>query len=264
MKKMILALTLVSSLFAANSYAGKILLTQFNLTTGFQEMKTSLESAGHTVDIVDATISGNISNSLNTNVYDQVFLWDLTNQLYLTTSDISAISNFWSTDMGIAIDTRSYGYHFQGSNSSEVALIQNIAHNLELSGGGLWIGSDHAPGWSYNSNALLSALGFDLITGQYSAPVNYADPTSVLLNGVTPTSLWGGGESLGKAPIGLQSNGVEMFAHFGNTNGQSTIPYISASFDLTGPEPTQSVTEPSTLAIFAFGIMGLLSRRLKK
>ncbi|XQW83915.1 PEP-CTERM sorting domain-containing protein [Thalassotalea piscium] len=264
MKKIILALTLASSFFAVNSYAGKILLTQFDNNSGFQLMETNLENAGHTVDIIDATVTGNIASALNTGLYDQVFLWDLTSRLFLDSNDISALSNFWSTNMGIAIDTRSYGHHFQGTDASEVALIQNIAHNLELSGGGLWIGSDHAPGWSHNSNALLSALGFDLITGQYSDPVNYADPTSVLLNGVTPADLWGGGESLGKAPVGLQSNGVEMFAHFGNTNGQSTIPYISASFDLTGPVPTQSVPEPTTLAIFAFGIMGLLSRRLSK
>lgn len=263
MKKLATSLLLVSALLSTNAFAGRILLTQFDYT-GYLQMESSLESAGHTVDIVDARVAGNVANALSTGSYDQVFLWDLTSALYLNASDISALSNFWSTDMGIAVDTRSYGYHFQGSNSSEVALIQNIAHNLELSGGGLWIGSDDAPTWSRNSNALLSALGFDLIVGAYSDPVNYADPTSVLLNGVTPTDLWGGGASLGKAPIGLQSNGVEMFAHFGNRNGQNTIPYISASFDLTGPTPQTSVPEPSTLAIFALGIIGFASRKFKK
>lgn len=251
----LLKIFIVATIFCSlSANAGKILLTQFQYS-GYAEMKANLEADGHTVDIVDATVGGNVSNALTTGQYDQIFLWDLTSQLYLNSDDLNAIGNFWSTDMGVVVDTRSYGYHFQGNNSSEVSLLQNVANSLDLSGGGIWFGSDHSPEWSNNANAVLDFLDFDLITGSHSSPVNFADPTSVLLDNVTPEDLWGGGQSVGQAPIGVQANGVEMFAHFGNVNTNGDfLPYISASFDLTGPT---EIPTPATLFCMIFGLFAL-------
>lgn len=166
--------------------------------------------------------------------------------------------------MGLVVDTRSYGYHFQPNDPSEVALLQNIAENLDLSGGGLWIGTDHDPDWTRNGNPVLSALGINPVTGSFSDPVNFADPTSVLLDGVTSTDLWGGGASVGQAPIGVQPNGVEMFIHYGHERDDGSIlPYISASFDLEGPDP-QPVPEPSVIALLGLGLIAIGFGRRRK
>jgi len=258
-KKLLCAALLATSL-SAN--AGTILLTKFEYSGGHSEMATNLQSMGHTVDIVDTNGAGLLALALSAKQYDQVYIWDVSTTSFFNQADLNAIGNFWNPSKGIVVDTRSYGYYFQPNNTSEKALLKNVATNLERSGGGLWIGSDHAPEWARNANSVLSHLGFSAIQGSYSNPVNYADPTSVLLNGVDPSQLWGGGNSVGKAPIGVQPNGVEMFIHFGNMNGGNILPYISASFDLQGPTP--SVNAPGTVALFMLAGAALLMRQRRQ
>ena len=222
-------------------------------------MATTLTSAGHTVTIVDATTAGNVAGALGSASYDQVFLFDLTSSLYLNAADITALSTFWSTNRGLVVDTRSYGYYYQGDNASEVALLKNVASQLALSGGGVWVGTDHDPGWAYNANPFLAAIGVNTVTGIFSDPVNFADPSSVLLAGVTPTDLWASGQSVGQAPIGIQPNGIEMFIHFGHTRTDGSIlPYISASFPLEGVNPNP-MPEPSSLALLVMAAAGALA-----
>ena len=127
-------------------------------------------------------------------------------------------------------------------------------------GGGVWVGTDHDD-WAQNGNLFLAGINVDDIVGSFSDAVNYADPLSVLLAGVTTTDLWGAGASVGQAPHGVQPNGVEMFIHFGHIRLDETIlPYISASFPLTGPDdapaPPLTPTVPvPTLSWWALAVL---------
>lgn len=258
---------MAASIVSLTAQADSILLTNFGNeeysgTNVYNQMAATLTGAGHTVTIVDARVAGNVAAALGSASYDQVFLWDLTSTSYLSAGDVNALSSFWNSNRGLVVDTRSYGYYYQGANASEVALLQNVASQLALSGGGVWVGTDHHPGWAYNGNLFLSAIGVNTVTGIFSNPVNFADPSSVLLAGVTPTDLWAAGQSVGQAPIGVQPNvTTEMFIHFGHTGTDGSIlPYISASFPLEGVDPNP-VPEPSSLALLAIAAAGALMAR---
>ena len=253
--------------------AGTILLTQFDISsTGYGQIKSNLESDGHTVNIVNTTSGGALAAALGSGIYDSLFLWDLTSSLLLNATDTTAVSTFFASHNSIVQDSRSYGYHFQGDNASEQALMRNVANEFDARNGGLWIGTDHAPTWTNNGNAVLAALGFNLITGSHSDAVNDFDPSSVLLNGVVTTDLWGAGASVGDVSLGIQPNGVDMRFHFGHSSSANgAIPYISASFgdyiapdedpDTHNPSDPTSVPEPESLALLSLGLLCFFRKR---
>ncbi|WP_157973512.1 VPLPA-CTERM sorting domain-containing protein [Tropicimonas sp. IMCC34043] len=255
-----------------------MLLTQFDYgPSGYSDIKTALEAKGHTVDIVNGKTGGSIATALTSSSYDLLFFYDLTSTRYVNDADISAIGTFFSSHQNIVQDARSYGYNFQGSNASEVALIQNVAEQLDVHGGGLWVGTDHAPGWTQNANPVLTELGFNPISGMHSQAVNSYDPASVLLDGVVASELWAAGQSVGHVSLGIQPNGLDMRFHFGHSSPTSgAIPYISASFgnfvapdenvDHTDPDPVSAVPLPAAawLLLGGFGAMAGLNRRRSK
>ena len=225
----------------------------------------TLSASGHTVTKLPLTgpTTGQIAAALAGGSYDQVYLFDLGTMLLLDPADTAAIASFWNTNKGLVVDSRSYGYLYAPTNPSELALLRNVASAFVLTGGGLWIGVDDAPLWVHNANAVLNAIGADAATGNYTLPVNSADPSSVLLQGVTPSDLWVA--TVARAPLGIQPNGIEMFAQFGNDTGGTLTPYISASFPLSGPPVTAvPVDQPWALALLALamaGSVGLMRRR---
>ena len=138
--------------------------------------------------------------------FDQVRLWDITTRLGLTDStDKAALVNRGN----IMIDARSYGIYYDVTRDK--LLIQNIAHAFELRSGGLWVGVDHAATWTKNGNALLMAMGYSTVSGIYYSAITGGDTTSELLttpNVITPSDMWVA--SVGKAPTGVQSDGVNL------------------------------------------------------
>lgn len=270
--KFLTSLTLILFALTANSaFASRILITQFDYS-GYTDMQSNLQTLGHTVDVVDVRSGGTLATTLASGNYDQVFFWDLTSSMYLNNNDILALSDFFTDNTNIVVDSRSYGYHFQGNNASEVALLHNISDAFDARGGGIWVGTDHDPQWTRNANPFLSAVGIETVTGIYSQAVNDFDPSSELLTGVNPNELWAQGASVGSVPLGIQANGLDMRFHFGHSSPQyGAIPYISASFgdyitdDEDPDDHNQSdVPEPLSMVLLSLGLLGLsFSRRAK-
>ena len=253
-KKLLLVFT-AAYFTAGAAQAADILIAYIGAdSSSVATMQANLAADGHVVDTVNAATPGSLATALSAETYDEVFLWDVTTTPLLNQDDVDALAAFWNAHPGLVIDTRSYGYLFQPTNPSEIALLQNVANVFVQTGGGVWVGTDH-DSWAQNGNLFLSGIGVNPITGSFSDAVNYADPSSVLLDGVTPAELWGAGASVGQAPFGVQPNGVEMFIHFGHIRtDESILPYISASFPLEGPQPRP----PSTaVPVPALGVWGL-------
>ncbi|GAA3871183.1 VPLPA-CTERM sorting domain-containing protein [Celeribacter arenosi] len=258
--------------------AGTILLATFDYgPTTYNEMETTLESNGHTVDQVDARTGGALASALGSAAYDQVFFYDLTSSRYINQTDIDAVASFYSTHNSIVQDSRSYGLNNTTPDlkSVEWQLINNVANAFDRYGGGLWIGTDHNPTWTQNANPILSALGFDPIEGSHSQAVNDWDPTSELLDGLDPTQLWAQGHSVGHVSLGIQPNGVDMRYHFGHSSPASgAIPYISANFgtyiapdeDPDDHLDTPVVPLPAGFPLILSGLaaLGIIGRKRRK
>ena len=281
MKKFLVLIALcfgaVGQLMAAN-----VLVVGINATASFTPYTTlavndigdTLSASGHSVTklVLTGATTGQIATALSGASYDQVFFLDMADQLLLNAADTAAIASFWNAHRGLVVDGRSYGYAFQPTEPSGQALIRNVASAFALTGGGVWIGTDDAPAWVRNGNAILSAIGANPVTGNYRLPSTSGDPSSGLLQGVTPASLWGAAgvgtivSTPGAAPVGMQPNGIEMFMHLGNDTGGTLTPFISASFPLTGPAAPVDVpvNQPWALVLLALALAaaaGLTRRR---
>jgi hypothetical protein len=210
---------------------------------------TVLENLGYSVTALYRPAPGTISSTLASNDFDQVYLWDATTILGLTDSgDKAALTAWYAGHRGnIVIDGRSYGLYFDVARDK--LLIENIAEAFAHAGGGLWIGVDDAS-WQNNGNALLTAIGYETVSGIYTSYITGGDTTSTLLttpNPITPSELWVG--SVGEAPTGVQSDGVELRPLLWN---EEEVVYTS--YALRSPEAAPALTPLGLIAL-----VGLLS-----
>ncbi|ASP47562.1 PEP-CTERM sorting domain-containing protein [Cognaticolwellia beringensis] len=231
--------------------AGVILIGQ---TAGYNysNIEIALETAGHSVDFVDLTTTDSVYNAFNATSYDQFFLFDVTTSNLLSGNDLSSLANLHNQHSSIVMDTQSYNYNaWDLNNANGNQMLVNIADQFSLFGGGVFLGTDH-DSWAKNANAMLSSFGMGNITGDISGEITWFNAASPIFNGVNPLS-WGS-SSYGRALTGV--HGGQTFTALAGT---SSTTFISSSF-----VDSTSVPEPSTLAIFALGMIGLASRRFKK
>jgi outer membrane protein assembly factor BamB len=213
--------------------ADEILLIVYNRSSDhFTHVEDALISVGYTPTALYNPSSGDIA-LLTLDDFDQIWLWDLQTSQYLTDSnDLNALVNWYSSHKGnIVLDGRSYGAVFGDDNDS--LFIENIADAFSIRSGGLWIGYDDDDAWQYNANALLSALGYDLVSGKYNEDIDDGDTSCDLLNSpnvIPPINLiwnysvtvpW----SVGEAPTGLQVDGVTLLPLLWNDNDVNYTSY---------------------------------------
>ncbi len=256
MKFKIINAALIGIILSVSSFvnAGIILIGdagQYNFD--YSNIESALENAGHSVDIVNLQTNDSVHNALNATQYDQFFLFDVTEYNLLSNNDLSSLTNLHNQHKSIVMDTQSYNYNAwnAANDASGKQMLVNIADQFSLFGGGVYLGTDH-DSWALNANAMLSSFGMGNITGNISGEITWFDAASPIFNGVDPIS-WQG-SSYGKALTGV--HGGQSFTAVA---GSSSTAFISASF-----VDSTSVPEPSTLAIFALGMIGLASRRFKK
>ncbi|MBL8760083.1 MAG: hypothetical protein JNL50_02155 [Phycisphaerae bacterium] len=155
---------------------------------------------------------GAVAAYMGSNTVDNLFIYDITSFNMMDASDAAAVGAWYNSSKSAVIDGRSYGSYFTGvPGSDEDKYLQNTANWFQNNGGGLWIGTDHDPDWTYNGNQYLAAAGFMTITLTEFGPATGFN-ASPLYAGVNVAGLdWSGsGWSVGHSPVGLQPNGVSL------------------------------------------------------
>ncbi|MBV6457131.1 MAG: hypothetical protein HONBIEJF_00238 [Fimbriimonadaceae bacterium] len=215
-------------------------------------LRQSLVFAGMQVTWIDGGQPGQLAQKLGEAEFDQVWVYDITEQgLFVNEDDAIALGKWHRTRQSVVFDARSYGNFanwFVGN--PEDLLVRNIALNFAKVGGGLWFGTDHAPLWVSNANFLGAALGYNPVTGLHHDLDLRGDLSSPLLTNPFPIDLssltWLG--TVGSAPQGLQPNGT--FLNRLIWNGDN-VTLTSAHL----------VPEPATMVAVGVAFTALLARR---
>lgn len=209
--KKIAALALLAA--AGSSLAGNTVVITYDGGFG-----SSVNNVYNAVAVADPMAThlynpapGAVAAYMGSNTVDNLFIFDITATNMMDPSDAAAVGAWYNGSKSAVIDGRSYGVYFNGGSTSsdEGTYIQNTANWFQNNGGGLWIGTDHNPDWTWNGNQYLVAAGFNPILLVESGPATGWN-ASPLYAGVNVAGLdWSAqGWTVGHTPVGLQPNGV--------------------------------------------------------
>jgi hypothetical protein len=209
----------------------------------------------------DLSSDGQVSALLNSNNYDQIWVFDLSPGVNNYPSDWQAIADWYNAkpDMEIICDGRIISSYWQGRYLLEgQGLTDNYYYNLKVRGGGLVLGTDH-DAYVSGINTINSLIGLNPFFGTFFLnfiPVDIANP---LMN--TPVDL--GTElhdnsSPSQTPYGLQPGGQLLYTvawHSGNedTPGiSSTIEGgIGLHVEITSPPDASQFCNDETITLEA-------------
>jgi PEP-CTERM motif len=278
------SLACAAALAAAGSVSADNILFAFVGNTHYvadgQNLANDLAAGGHTV--TQRFLNAAVYNDLSS--FDQIWVYDLN-----ATADNSAIQNAnytnianWYnglTNQNIIVDGRIISsadwWTNSGGRPDEAPMLQSFANALEARGGGLFLGTDHAPDFVQGINSINQQIGIGNFTGFYgsypysAAVVDVASPLystgygfacgdQTCINDNSTTSF---------VPAGLQANGqfLTPFAYHGTVAGA----YNNAAIATNIGSITfgTAVPEPGTFALMGLGLVGMAyagRRRSKK
>ena len=209
------------------------------------------------------------------NTFDQIFVYDLytgTDNTAIQTANYQGIAHWYNgrTDKNLILDGRIISSDIAWVNPAETAWIQNYRDQLNLRGGGLVLGTDHATAFTEGINQINNYINIDPFTGfYYTQPLRaYVDPLSPLW---IPTLTQGGtindNSSTSFVPTGLQANGQTLtpVAYHGTVSQAWELAAVSST--MGSVTFGTAVPEPSTMILFSIGLLGGLAgarRKLKK
>jgi len=255
-------------------------------------IRDMLSGGGHTVTtrVLDQAVYTDYTN------FDQIFVYDLYTGLDNTATQMSnygGIADWYNgrTDQNLILDGRIISSDIAWTNPAETGWIQNYATQLDLRGGGLVLGTDHATAFTEGINNINDMIGVDQFTGFY-----YTQPLEAFVDPLSPlyvASL----EPCSSSPADqcINDNSSTSFVATGaQANGQFLTPVayhgtVSQAFDLTavsstigsitfgtcdGPgqppcippsqPPATSLPEPSALGLMIIGLLGAGFARRKR
>jgi hypothetical protein len=246
-----------------------------------QDIVNYLLADGNTVDYVDL----NTMVISDFSAYSQVWIYDLVvgpNQSSNQLANYTNIANWYNNDaaQNLITDGRIISSSERWTNrgnglgtGGEPEWIQNYATQLDSSGGGLVLGTDHNV-YQGGINSINSLIGINDFTGYYySSPLEaFVDPLSPLFTPEleecstnTDLNCINDNSSTGFVPTGLQPNGQYLtpVAYHGlistaYENAAVSSTFGSPTFPDPDPTPTPvSTPEPSTLLLIMTGILGI-------
>ncbi len=245
-------------------------------------IRDMLSSGGHSVTtrVLDQAIYDDYSS------FDQIFVYDLyhySDNSAVQMANYSGIANWYNglTDQNLILDGRIISSDLAWTNPAETQWVQNYATQLDLRGGGLFLGTDHAANTQGTGafvdgiNYINDGIGVDRFQGYY-----YTPPLEAVVDQNSPLHITGleacssnpslecinDNSSTSFVATGLQSNGQTLtpVAYHGTVSQawdqaavSSTMGSITFGTCGGANQPSCDVPEPSIIVLFAAGLFGI-------
>ncbi len=245
-------------------------------------IRDMLTGGGHSVTtrVLDQAVYTDYSS------FDQIFVYDLYAGLdnsAIQMANYGGIASWYNglDDQNLILDGRIISSDIAWTNPAETSWVQNYAAQLDVRGGGLFLGTDHG-GNSQGTGAFVDGInyindgiGVDRFQGYY-----YTQPLEAVVDQNSPLHITGlepcssdpsfdcinDNSSTSFVATGLQANGQTLtpVAYHGTVNqawDQAAVSSTmgSITFGTCGGDnqPACDVSEPSIIALFAAGLFGV-------